>query len=210
MIFKITSTEDDFLKNIYEHSMKDLNVFYEINWEHHTPRIIVVDSREIIDELKGEKTENWVVGWSEQKNIYVLNKDSYEKESNHTYSQEEYVALIKHELSHSFYSILSSGHYKPIWLNEGVAIYTSGQNKFKKKPSSFCKFLEYYENGGSDVYGEAGFFVGGLVEKFGKQKLLALIRELKNVKTKEELERLFDKEYGFNLSYDEINAQKFV
>ena len=210
MIFKIHQIEDDFVEKIYEDSMKSLNEFYEINWTHHLPTINIVDDRKTIDALKGEKTENWIVGWTNGSQVYVLNKDNLEKESNHKYNPNEYHALIKHELSHSFYNILSGYNHFPSWLSEGVVIYTSGQNKFRNKPDKFSKFLEFYDHGRKGVYDETGFFVQILVEKFGKQKLFDLIKGLKNIKTKEEFERLFAEQYGFNLTYDEINAQASV
>ena len=207
MIFQIHHIKDDFLEKIYADSMKDLNDFYEINWVHHLPTITIVDNHETINALKGEKTENWVVGWTNGSQIYVLNKDNFEKESNHKYNPNEYSALIKHELSHSFYNILSSYSHFPFWLGEGVAIYTSGQNNFKNKLEKFSEFLDFYDQGGKGVYSESGFFIQALVEKFGKQKLLNIIKQVKNLKTREEFDKFFAKEYGFNLNYDEINTQ---
>jgi hypothetical protein len=151
-----------------------------------------------------------MIGWSEGRTIFILNRDNLEKESDHKYDTRTYSAFIKHELSHSFYGIISEGRQKPIWLNEGFAIYASGQNVFKKKPTEFKRFLEFYEHGGKEIYAESGFFVQGLVEKFGKQKLLGLAKNLKNIRTKDEFERSFAKEYGFNLTYDEINSQKLI
>lgn len=205
MIFKITPVKDDLLENIYNESMKDLNDFYEISWIENTPSINIVDDRKIINLMKGKQTENWLVGWSNGNKVYILNRDNLEKESSHKYNPEKYYALIKHELSHSFYDILSENTHKPIWLCEGVAIHTSGQNKFRKQPIEFKEFLQFYEHGGSGVYEESGFFVEFLVKKFGKQKLLDFIKELKNVKTETKFNKLFIKEYGFNLNYDEIN-----
>lgn len=205
MIFKITSIKDELLENIYIESMKDLKDFYEINWVENTPSINIVNDRETINLLKGRQTEDWLVGWSNGNKVYILNRDNLEKESNHKYDPEKYHALIKHELSHSFYNILTGGNYKPIWLNDGVAVYISGQNKFKKQPTEFKKFLQFYENGGSGVYDESGFFVEFLIEKFGKEKLLGFIKNLKSVNTESEFNELFTKEYGFGLTYDEIN-----
>lgn len=207
MIYKAIPFEDNFIENTYKKSLDELNNFYEIGWVHHLPKIVIVDDRKTINLLRGEKTEDWLTGWSEGQNVFFLNKDNFEKESNHKYSPDTYSALIKHELSHSFFKVLSSGQSKPIWLNEGVAIYISGQNDFKKKPSVFSNFLEFYDNGGKKVYSESGFFVQALVEKYGKQKLLDLIKELKKIKSKEEFENYFKKEYGFKLSYEEINKQ---
>ena len=204
-IFQIESKEDKIVNEIFGESMDDLNTFYEINWVHHLPKIIIVNDRESIDLLKGQKTEDWLVGWSEGKTVYVLDRDNLEKESSHKYNPDEYKALIKHEISHSFYHILSNNQYKPVWLCEGTAIYTSGQNKFKKKPEKFKEFLEFYEKGGSEVYKESGFVVQMLVEKFGKQKLLEIISESRNARTEKEFRELFLAKYGFELTYEEVN-----
>jgi hypothetical protein len=207
MIYTITQKEDPLLENIFKKSMEELNAFYEIDWVHHVPKLIVVDDRKTINLMRGEETENWLIGWSEGKNIFVINRERIDSESGHKYNPKNYSAFIKHELSHSFYNIISGGQSKPIWLNEGLSIYTSGQNAFKKKPTEFSKFLEFYEKGGQGVYDESGFFVEVLIEKFGKQKLLDLIKESKNLNTHEEFAKFFAKEYDFNLSYDEINAK---
>lgn len=206
MIYKITAIEDSILERVYKESLNDLNAFYEINWEHHLPKIIVVDDRETINSLKGEQTESWVIGWSEGKTIYVLNKDNFEKESNHKYDAVEYAAFVKHELSHSFYNVLSKGQWKPVWLNEGVAIYTSGQNKFKKQPIEFKNLLESYDFGKKQVYDEAGFVVGLLIERYGKKKLLELISNLSNTKSESDFSILFNKVYSFEPNYKNLNS----
>ena len=146
MIFYSRPIKDKFLENIYKNSMKDLNGFYGIGWVFGLPRLIVVKNRKEIDSLRGEQTERWLVGWSEGKNIYILSRQNLEKESNHEYKKDIYTALIKHEISHSFYSILSSSFKNPRWLCEGTAIYTSGQNKFKKPIQKFSNFLDYYDH----------------------------------------------------------------
>jgi len=204
MIHKIISIDDEFLEKIYTESMKELNDFYEIDWVHHTPKLFILDNRKTIDFLKDRKSEDWSVGWTEGRNVYLLDRDNLEEESSHKYSYVTYRALVKHELSHCFYSIISKSHPIPIWLWEGIAIYTSGQNQFKKKITKYEKFLDSYDNHSKGVYDESGFFVEALVNKYGKQKLFDFIKELKNIKTKEEYEKLFAKEYGFNLNYEEI------
>ena len=210
MIFKISPIKDDLLEKIFKESMDDLNAFYEINWKHDPPKIIIIDDRKTIDNMKGKATEDWLIGWSEGRTIFILNRDNLEKESDHKYNIRTYSAFIKHELSHSFYGIISEGRQKPIWINEGFAIYTSGQNEFKKKPAEFKSFIGFYEHGGKEVYAEAGFFIQGLVEKFGKKKLLDFVKGMKNSSTKEEIEKYFAKEYGFNLTYSEINLQRLI
>lgn len=207
MIFEIEEKMDKFIEKIYSKSMKDLDEFFDIGWIRNTPFIFVVRDRKIIDKLRREKTEEWLVAWADSRSriIYVLDRKKFEKESNHKYSKEEYSALIKHELCHLFFNILSKENYKPKWLNEGVAIYLSGQNKFKSPIKEFKEFLEFYDNSGGRIYYESGFFIELLVKKFGKTKLLMLIKSIKDVKTEKEFSRLFKKIYGFDLNYKEIN-----
>jgi len=205
MIYKVLVAEDEFIDKIYRESLDDLNKFYEINWIYDLPKVVIVDDRKTIDSWKQKKTEPWLVGWTEGRTVYVLNRENLEKESEHKYSDETYYALVKHELSHCFYHILSNNKHKPIWLTEGVAIYTSGQNQFKKKPDEFSKFLQFYDNGGSAVYSESGFAVESLIKEYGKPKLFELIKGLQHVNSEKEFSVLFAKIYSIQLSYENFN-----
>jgi hypothetical protein len=186
-------------------TIEELENFFEIKLDKF-PEIIFVKTREEINKLKGRKTESWVVGWADSGKIYILDKDNFESESDHKYSDESYSALIKHELIHLFFSNLSKRRKKPYWLNEGVSIYVSGQLKFKKKPEKFGEFLDFGENTGKGVYRESGFFVELLVNKFGKEKLLELIRRLPEIKSEDGFKNLFKEIYGFDLNYEGVNG----
>lgn len=152
MILTIGVKENKFVHKIYDSSMQSLKEFFGFELGNNAPNIILVKDRATIDALKKEKTEPWSVGWTDGKNIYVLDKKNYEKESSHKYSRAEYITLIKHELVHSFYDELTDSCHGPPWFSEGVAIYLSGQNKFKTKPAELKEFLDihtYYEK---DIY----------------------------------------------------------
>ncbi len=205
MPLKIETFEDEFIDKICNESVDDLNKFYELNWVHHLPVPIVVKDRKSIDILKGEKTEPWLVGWAHGNKIYILDRSNFEKESSHKYSSDMYYSLLKHEISHAFYSIISNGNTKPVWLCEGVAIFTSGQIKEKQPVSSFKEFLDFYEGGGERVYSESGFAVHVLIEEYGKQKLLDLIKGLKSANSPEEFSGLFVTIYGMEPRYEKFN-----
>jgi len=205
MPLKIESFEDEFIDRICKESIDDLNKFYEINWVHHLPVTIVVKDRKSIDLLKGEKTEAWVVGWAEGNKVFILDRNNFATESDHKYSPETYYSLLKHEISHAFYRILSGGNMKQVWLCEGVAIYTSGQNKEKRPVESFKEFLGFNENGGKGVYAESGFAVHLLVKEFGKQKLLDLIKGLKTDVSQKDFTSLFIKIYSIEPTYEKFN-----
>ncbi|MCL5733819.1 MAG: hypothetical protein M1334_04175 [Patescibacteria group bacterium] len=211
MIYKLTliESQDNFIKETYRQSMKELSNFYGINWIMNTPKIILLKDRKSINLLRVKKTEPWLVGWADERMriIFMLGKKNFNKESSNKYSDEYYSSLIKHELSHLFYRILSSSKSGPIWLSEGVAIYTSGQTKLKARPKKFNNFLSFYNQGGSGVYAESGFVVEMLVKKFGKNKMLKLIKSLRDISGDKQFNGAFRKIYGFTLNYKEINKR---
>ncbi len=135
----------------------------------------------------------------------MLNRKNLEKESSHIYHKEKYLATVNHELSHLFFSALSENGYHPVWFAEGLAIYTSGQNKWKKRPEKFPTLLNFEENGGSGVYSESGFVIDILIKKFGKKKLLDLIKQSKDSKNGNDFKKIFSKIYKFNLNFRNIN-----
>lgn len=186
--------------------MIELDSFFRLNWEHNRPNLILVPDRKTIDALKGKKTEAWLVGWVNGTDAYLLSDKNYEKESNHKYSDKEYFALIKHELAHCFSDIISNFSRKPVWLLEGISIFLSGQNKFKTKPKKLSKFIDFYDKCRKEVYHESGFAVEFLVKKYGKEKLLKLLKKAKEADSKEDFANLFKSIYGFNLSYENFEV----
>ena len=101
--------------------------------------------------------------------------------------------------------ILAGGNYTPKWLWEGVSIYLSGQNKLKGKIKEFSDFYESYEKDLGRVYQESGYAVELLVKKFGKNKLLKLIKESGKIKSKKDFSVFFKTIYNFDLSIKNFN-----
>lgn len=167
----LSSSRDKFVQSVFKRSMKELGEFYDINWTTNLPKIFLLKTREEIDLFHTKPTEPWLVAWADERfrAVFILGRKSLERESSHKYSEEYYSSLIKHELSHLFYKIRSYGRTGPAWLSEGVAIYTSGQNRFKPVPNKLENFLEFYKNAGSGVYSESGFVVEALIREFGKK-----------------------------------------
>lgn len=206
MVFKIDKISNSKLDNVYENSMKELDSFFGLGWKYNRPNIVLVPDRKTIDALKGKKTEEWVVGWVSGNTVYMLSDKDYETESNHKYSDYEYFALLKHELAHCFSHIVSGFIQKPIWLLEGISIFLSGQLKLKTKPEKYSKFLDFYENSGKGVYSESGFAIEFLIYKYGKDKLLELLKRSKEVNSKEDFADLFKSIYDFELTYDNFEV----
>jgi len=207
-IYELKEKKDKEVDLMYKKSMEELDSFYKLNWKYNTPRIIVLKNRKEIDNLKNKKTPGWLVGWTEGNNVYLLDRKNYEKESSHKYSDEEYFQLIKHELSHLFFGIVSraNGMNQFIWLNEGVAGCLSQQYKGKNKPKKLGKFLGQYSNWKGDAYKESTYAVKILKDKFGDQKLLILIKSLSFVKSQKDFNKIFKEVYGSEPTYKFFNS----
>lgn len=201
---KTTESKNEKVKAFYDKAMKELIDFYGINWIDNAPVIYLVDSRIDFDIVSGSKTESWVVGKALDYNkLLLLSPESYERESIHKYSDDEYYFLLKHELSHLFYTIFSQGK-GPVWLDEGFALYTSGELVTKKRPESFRNFIKYYFHEDKDVYAEPGFVVEGLIKKYGKEKVLSFLKLLPNMKDEKGFNRGFKDYFEMNLDYPSI------
>ncbi|MDD3263653.1 MAG: hypothetical protein PHT94_02040 [Candidatus Nanoarchaeia archaeon] len=189
------------LDSFYEKSMKELISFFEINWNRNKPNVYLIKDRKMINKLRGEITENWIVGWSNS-DVFLLNPENFEQESNHKYSDEKYFKLLKHELTHSFCYILNSNFKKPLWLIEGIAIYCSKQYEDKKKPEQYLGFIDSFENLNNYTYSESGFAVKYLIDIYGKEKIFELIKKSNNNITKNKFSHLFYSIYGFELKHE--------
>lgn len=202
MIFEINQINNSKLSEVYKNSMEELDSFFELGWKYNRPNIVLVPDRKTINSLKGKETEEWFVGWVNGNTVYMLSDKNYETESSHKYSEFKYFATIKHELAHCFSNIINGSKQNPIWLLEGISILLSGQLKLTKKPSKYSNFIDFYENGGKNVYAESGFAVEFLVKKYGKEKLLQLLKKSKESNSKKDFADLFHSIYNFELSYD--------
>lgn len=210
MIFTIKSKKDQHLEELYEKTMKEMGDFFEINWTRNLPKVWLVPDRETINKLTGRETERWVVGWggAQDGGVYILDSENFEKESDNSYSPEKWDALVKHELIHCFCDVVNGFQRKPKWLTEGISTYLSGQNQWKKSIDKFESFLDSYEEGKS-AYTEGGFVVELLIEKYGRKKILELLRKMKEEKTDEAgFAKLFRSIYGIELTYEGFNKLK--
>jgi len=207
MPFKINYYEDSVADKIYNDSFDELNEFFEINWVHNRPNFIVFEDRLTIDKFLNEKSEPWVIGFTSDNNVCILDKKNFNRDSCHKYSDHSIKVLVKHELAHSFYSIISNNYSRPVWLWEGVAIYLSeiSENNPIEKFSNVLKFYDIHTSGNESVYTESGFLVKKLISKFGKQKLFKLITKSNNLKNVESFNKLFKEIYNIDLSYNNIN-----
>ena len=186
-------------------AQKTMENFYGIIWDENPPQIYLVKTRKEYDALVGKKTERWQVGEAiNYRTIVLISPDIYEKESIHSYSDEEYLWLMKHELSHLYYKIFSKG-YGPVWMDEGFALFTSGEVEVQTKPKVFSKFLDHYFGGGKDIYKESGFVVKTLIGKYSKKQVLDFIQKFEKIDSEDAFMDLFEQHFGVKLGYSYIN-----
>jgi len=207
MIFSLNSNDDKKLKNAYDRSMRDLSTFFGFTWNQNRPKVFLVEDRTTIDKLRSMRTPDWSVGWISKRDVLILDKKNYKRDSCHKYSDKGYEMTVKHELAHCFFSVVSGGKTEPDWLWEGVAIFASGQLKNRVRPQELKCFLGIYSGKKKDlrVYNESGFAVAILIKKFGKKKLLKLIKELRDVNSRKDFKEAFEKVYSKAPTYTLFN-----
>ena len=190
----------------FHKSVNELNEFFEIDWKEGLPKLKILDNREEYDIEYGNKTQRWSWGFSKDNgDVCLIAPEKVASETSHTYTPENYCALIKHELCHSFCTKIFH-KTSPLWLIEGIAMLTANQNRFKKNPAQFSVFLEHGGNfKPENIYNEAGFAIELLFNKFGKKKILELLYANSIAKSYRDLEKSFQEIFGFEASYDEFN-----
>ena len=204
MIFKLNLQEDAWLEKAYNEAMADLDQFFGINWIENRPHIYILPDRKAFDAFRGMQTPRWMVGFGSRgmNGVYLLDRANFEKESENTYSEERYAALLKHELTHCFTDILTKSYRYPIWLMEGLAIYLSDQLQWRKRSEKFSKFLNSFDQQREGVYSESGFIVKVLIEKYGKEKMIELLKQLSGRPDETNFGTYFKNIYGFEPTYE--------
>jgi len=185
----------DFLEN----TQKELSSFFDV--EIKIPEVCLTNSRKEIDDILGWKTQDWLTGFAKDGKIYILNPNVYIKESDHE-NIEHFWKTLKHEYCHIYFRTITRIGY-PKWLNEGLACYLSGQDKKEPTKQDALKIFDYFQKNDWQT-GEIGYFwVRLLISKFGKKKLLELIKCLKPDISEKEFAENFYKIYGIRYSKEE-------
>ena len=170
------------------------------------PHVFFVQSRKEYDKLMGRKTSDWVTGIMMNNSIFILDPKIYIKESSHD-NIKKFWKVLKHEYSHIYYNSLTNGYKNPRWLNEGLACYLAEQNKKEPLREALLNPNKYFDKGGQDIYGVGFFWVKFLIEKYGKAKLLKLIKTIDPKTTKVKFNVNFKKVYGFGLTKQELSKE---
>ncbi|MDD4353211.1 MAG: hypothetical protein PHN56_02000 [Candidatus Nanoarchaeia archaeon] len=203
MVFEVVVSEKyPELDKFFKTSFNELKDFFNCNWKYDTPSLFLINKRKEMDLIQHEKTPSWVIATTKKDLIFIFSPQSFEKESCHHYSKESYYSTIKHELVHTITGKMSKYQYKPLWFSEGIAIFVSGQNNFKKMPEKFLSFLDSHKE---SVYDESGFAIELLVKNYGKTKLLQLIKLWGKCDNEKDFNKAFNIIYKFTPKYEIFN-----
>lgn len=143
--------------------------------------VYLIESRSEYDKLSKKKSEDWMVGFTKGNTVYILDSEKFETNSSHPRS--DFEPVLKHEITHIYNHKLNSKNLA-CWLDEGTACYVAGQNKKTPKDAVTLNVLkEYHKHGGERVYGIGRYMVDQIIQHYGKEKLIELVR----IDTPEEL-----------------------
>src|SRR3989344_8798030 len=163
--------------------------------------IKIVYSRKEFDRIWGSKTKDYVSAFAKEDNIVIFSYGVFAKETK--WEKEKFQEALIHEINHLFYQELRDDEYNPLWLSEGLATFMQhGKKKYNYRKKLKIKkeiLSQSFEDMTIESYQVFTILVEYLISKFGKNRILNLIKGLKNG---ENLNKLFKKIY--NKSFDEL------
>jgi hypothetical protein len=185
---------DEKLARFLKTTKKELNTLFSFKAK--DPLLFFVNQREDFDSIVGRKTENWLVGFARYNNIYIFDPQVYARESSH--KKEEFWQTLKHEFSHVYYTQITKSEY-PFWLNEGFACHISGKKVIGKASDKkiLLNVFSYFDSKDCNIYLVGHFWVEFLIKKFGKKKLVELIKSINSRTNNHHFANSFYKIYGF-------------
>ena len=193
-------------QDVIDEALKEFEKFFEVKLFQKLC-LIYLNSRQQFDDIIGRKTLPFETAYSTSNLVFMMSEDVYEKESNKKFDSQKNLLTLRHEICHKFFQRMAWTTH-PVWLNEGVSIYLSGQLKIRKKIDKFSNFLLFESSNyidGQDVYKESGFVVQKIIEKFGREKFLVFLKSIRSVSDNQAFLKIFNQVYGFALNYDNIN-----
>ena len=125
--------------------------------------------------------------------ISIFEEDVFEKVSPHP--KEDFPKVLAHEITH-IYTKSKFNLTFPMWLNEGIAYVIADQDKKTGEKKDIRQVHTFEEWNKNPAYGASGKFVRYLIEKFGKEKLVELLKEIKENEKKETFKTKFEQTFG--------------
>ena len=187
------------LLEVKEKAIQDYNEFFGITLQREF-KIYMIHYREEMDIIQETKTEDWVVGHTRDygTKIFIFDPEYYEKETGK--KQKYFKKLLKHEIVHVYIREIVNGKC-PRWLNEGLAYYLANQQISDKPLEEIVNCIDSHETFVVEHYRPSGRLVTMLIEKYGKEKIINLLKSSKNPK---EFFSAFQNIYGFEFTKENL------
>jgi len=203
LIFEIEAQDQKFIEGFnISKKIENIFAFYEI--EQKILEIKFVYSIEEYEKNSGEKFEKWYCGFIKNGIVFVLSPSIMEQVGIH--KKEEIEGIILHEISHILFRMKG---LEPVPLfNEGLAGYL-GQYEQRMKNIRKINFkeinIENFLMGNKDngrFYLISFYVVKTIIDKFGKEKLLSFLKELKVQKEKnfDAFQKIFKSVFNVNFT----------
>lgn len=202
--FKLQDVKDDErLNSFLKKSQKELSDFFGI--EIYFPSVFFINSRKQYDDVWKTKSKNWMVGGADSRNIFILDSEVYTRESSHK-DPKDFWLVLKHEYCHiAIRQFYKQDHNRPKWLNEGLCCYLANQVKRTPTKKEALKVFNYYSKADWRIYAIGYFWTKLLIDKFGKRKLLQLLKNINYNTTEKEFSRLFYGVYKIHYTKKDLN-----
>lgn len=170
-------------------------------------KLTLVYSREEMNNLLGQETSSWFVGYADSSGeIFMFSPSVFNRESNH--STRDFRKVLCHEICHLFIRQIHNS-YEPVWLEEGLAYCVAGQESRLKNSNPIFNnpkalFLidtkdRWNKTIGSqpDVpYALAFLLVDFLIRWYSKDRIIKLLMSLEGRYDKKRFCQKFRKLYG--------------
>jgi hypothetical protein len=161
--FNIVPVVNKKIESFLLKTQKELNGTYEVSFSL-LPKIFLIGSRKELDNIRGgEKTPDWLVAWTGNEEIYILDPKIYEKESCH---KGDFWQVLKHEYCHIYHHRITEGNSYPHWLVEGTACYFARQ--MKCSPSKKQALAIFSDPDPDNVYNVGCFWTEVLVKEIDR------------------------------------------
>jgi len=191
-VFKLQSDEKTLqITTLYNENIKLIKDFFQKDWlPNSKPVILLVQSRTDYNSILQCQTPTWQVGNSNGPTIYLIETEKIEKESDGIHKQQDFNKLLKHEMMHSYTSFYSNFVCTPSWLFEGISVCFAQQFRTEAGFNK-VKILNAMTQFDGDFYGESGNFVKYLYEKYGKDRIMEMIKYSSKMKDCKSLKKIF-------------------
>jgi len=186
--------------------IRDLENFWGLKIKF-KPILFLLKSRNEIDFIREQKTDNRLVGWFwREKFIFILDPDKFETES--AFQKQDFQKILKHELSHFFF-LQATGGTTPAWLNEGLACYLAGQ-KYQEvvDRDKIGKLVSCYYQFDRLLFAHSYLLVEKLINYKNKNNFINFLRSFEKNITEKEFKILFKK--FFQIDFNKKNIYQIM